>query len=135
VSLDLPGVKVNDLQINVEQNVLYISGFRRIFSGEGDTAKRNRFSYFVGVDEGTDVSRIRANISGGVLVITAPPKPRPEPITVPISTQSHEVFASKNLETKSNELGEKAQAKEIERKVQPSMKQAEHIQSSGREEV
>jgi hypothetical protein len=32
------------------------SGFRRIFSREGDIAKKNRFSYSVGMDDGSVLS-------------------------------------------------------------------------------
>lgn len=126
VSLDLPGVKVKDLQINVEQDVLQISGFRRIISREGDTVKKNRFSYSVGVEEDTDLAKIRANLSDGVLVITAPKKPRPDPIIVPITTESHETFVKKTLETKSKDVKENPKAKEIEIKVQSAVNQKTH---------
>lgn len=103
VSLDLPGVKVNDLQINVDQGTLNISGFRRVFSREGESSKRNRFNYSVQVDDDTDLSKISANLSDGVLVITAPKKAKPEPIIVPVSTESHEAFAKRTYETNSQE--------------------------------
>lgn len=127
LSIDLPGVKVNDLQITVEQDVLHIDGFRRIFTREGDTTKRSRFSYTVAVDEDADLTGICANLSDGVLVITAPRKPRPEPIIVPISTELHEAFTKKSFETKETEMKEKSKerskAKEIEVNVQPSVNQ------------
>ncbi len=112
VTLDLPGVKVNDLEINVDQGILHISGFRRILSKDGETSKRNRFNYSVQVEDDTDLSQISANLSDGVLVITAPKKARPEPIVVPISTESHETFAKKTYEKK--ELKDSSNTKEIE---------------------
>ena len=119
VSLDLPGVKVNDLQINVDQGVLNISGFRRILSREGETSKRNRFNYSVQVEDDTDLSKIHANLSDGVLVITAPKKARPEPMVVPISTESHETFAKRTYE-KNTGSEKQSEAKAIEEKVSSS---------------
>lgn len=119
VSLDLPGVKVNDLQINVDQGVLNISGFRRILSRDGETSKRNRFNYSVQVEDDTDLSKIHANLSDGVLVITAPKKARPEPLVVPISTESHEEFAKRTYE-KNAGGDKKSETKAIEAKVSSS---------------
>ena len=119
VSLDLPGVKVNDLQIHVDQGLLNISGFRRILSRDGETSKRNRFNYSVQVDDETDLSEIHANLSDGVLVITAPKKARPEPMVVPISTESHETFAKRTYE-KDNGSAHKSETKGIENKASSS---------------
>jgi hypothetical protein len=44
------------------------------------------------------------NLSDGVVVITAPQKPKPEPTIVAIFIESHDVFASKTLEKKSKDF-------------------------------
>lgn len=125
VSLDLPGVKAADLNISMEQGVLNISGFRRILSRDGETTKRNRFSYSVAVEEDTDVSKLCANLSDGVLVITAPKKARPGPVTIPITTEPHEVFVKKMLEKEHKKTIEAEGSKKIEVSVNGKSDNAE----------
>ena len=62
LSLDLPGVKASDLKIDVDKNILQISGYRQHSSSSQGQAirKRRRISYSVQLDDGIDVAKIKA---------------------------------------------------------------------------
>merc|ERR1712137_243187 len=92
LSLDIPGIKANDLNIKVEQeipkNVLVISGVRRFSENDTQSIVR-KFSLCA---DSIDVNQMKANLSDGVLVITVPKKRKQvsTSITVPITTTTAE---------------------------------------------
>ena len=94
LSLDLPGVKASDLKIDVDKNILQISGYRQHSSSSQGQAirKRRRISYSVQLDDGIDVAKIKANLSDGVLVVSAPKQSKPDPVLIPISSVPHDDF-------------------------------------------
>ena len=75
VSVDLPGVRPEDCQVNVEQNgrVLHLSGGRKIEKEDGYT--ETRFDQKFTLGKHIDPTKITANLSDGVLVLTAPKDP------------------------------------------------------------
>ena len=101
-SLDLPGVKSEDLNIQVDDGVLKISGARRVYGESSETAiKKRRFSYSMTVDTTEiDTSKMEANLADGVLVITAPKLPKSKPVTVTITTKPHPEQLENETETK-----------------------------------
>ena len=92
ITLDVPGVKLNDLELKIDEGVLRITGVRQTFVSEGKAVKKSRIDHSFAIDADIDVSKMKANLSDGVLVVTAPKIPKPEPIVVKISTLPHEKF-------------------------------------------
>jgi HSP20 family protein len=80
VHADLPGLKQEDVKINVDQGVLTISGQRteqqERKDERGSVYHRERnfgsFQRSIALPEGTDVDQIRASFENGVLEVTAP---------------------------------------------------------------
>jgi HSP20 family molecular chaperone IbpA len=72
VSIDLPGVKASDLQVQVEDKVLRVSGERKTAGTE------SKFVRSFSVDPTTvDFDNMKANLEYGVLTLTAPKRVKP----------------------------------------------------------
>ena len=90
-SIDVPGVKAADLEVTVQNSQLNVSGSRRTKSSDGKTTKRARFARTFSLEEDTvDISKMKANLADGVLVVTVPKKPHPEPVKITITTNNPE---------------------------------------------
>jgi HSP20 family protein len=78
VALDVPGVKASDLDIsfNEDDSVLKVSGKRDII-GDGGVSRTVKFSKSFSLDSSSAVEKdkISAQISNGVLLVTAPKVP------------------------------------------------------------
>jgi HSP20 family protein len=84
VRADLPGLKKEDVQINVEDDVLTLQGERK------DEREEKRDGYFhsersygsfyrsIPLPEGVDAEQVKANFKDGVLEVTMPSPPRRE---------------------------------------------------------
>jgi len=74
LAIDVPGVKAGDMKIHLEQDgrVLRLTGERKI--QEGSFKSERRFEKAFALDKKVDTERITANLSDGVVVITAPKK-------------------------------------------------------------
>ena len=72
LSVDVPGIASKDLQVQVEDNVLRISGERKTSGSE------SKFIRSFSIDPKTvDVDNIKANLDCGVLTLTAPKRIKP----------------------------------------------------------
>lgn len=86
ISVDVPGVKASDMNVDLENDgkVVHISGGRKIVKG-GETTE-TKFSKRFTIGDNIDVSKITANLSDGVLTLTAPVKeevkPKPKRIAI-----------------------------------------------------
>jgi HSP20 family molecular chaperone IbpA len=83
-AFDLPGFKVDDLQVSVEDHVLSLFGKRQNKIGDIFVVRR---SFALG-KSGFDEDDIQANLSEGVLEITIPKKPEPKPRLIQITTKN-----------------------------------------------
>jgi HSP20 family protein len=83
LSLDLPGVKASDLKINVENQVLTISGNRTF--ARGNHTSSVGFSRQFALDATVDASNLTANLADGVLTVSAPKIAKPGPIEVTVT--------------------------------------------------
>lgn len=77
--MDMPGVKKDDLEIGIKENILSISAKRKkiIKSDSGDSKEEVISSYeqsFNISTKGIDIENIGANLNNGVLTITLPKK-------------------------------------------------------------
>ena len=91
ISLDVPGVKASDISVTTDDKSIHINGTRRLFGNCGETKKKSSFSKSFPVDNHVvDLSQMKANLADGVLVVSAPKKPKPEPRSILITTEPHE---------------------------------------------
>ncbi|KAL7566872.1 hypothetical protein ACA910_021363 [Epithemia clementina (nom. ined.)] len=90
VSIDVPGVKMSDLQVSVEDTdgTVRISGTRTVSYMDGKAVKKSKIEKMFSLyPETTDLSKIEANLSDGVLTIRVPKKVKPQPRTIKIMEQ------------------------------------------------
>ncbi len=79
IEMDMPGVKKEDLEIGIKENILSISAKRKkiIKSENGDEKEEVISSYdqsFNISTKGIDVENIEANLTDGVLTVSLPKK-------------------------------------------------------------
>ncbi|MEM7272917.1 MAG: Hsp20/alpha crystallin family protein [Actinomycetota bacterium] len=91
VHLDLPGVAVDSLDIDVERNVLTVTAERTWVREEGDQVYRSertqgRFRRQLHLGEGLDTSAIEADYHDGVLTLRLPVAERAKPRKVVVNT-------------------------------------------------
>ena len=72
LTVDVPGVLAKDLQVQVEDNVLRVSGERKTAGSEC------KFFRSFSIDpQNVDVDNLKANLDCGVLTLTAPKRAKP----------------------------------------------------------
>ncbi len=77
VCLDVPGVTMNDIDVNIEHDkFLHVNGIRKAKSDDGNTVKEMKFDqrFNFGKDV-IDSTKVVANLTNGVLTITLPKLP------------------------------------------------------------
>ena len=79
LEIDMPGVKKEDLEIGIKENILSISAKRKkmMKSDDGEVKEEVISNYeqsFNVSAKGIDVENIEANLNNGVLMITLPKK-------------------------------------------------------------
>ena len=79
IEMDMPGVKKEDLEIGIKENILSISAKRKkmMKSENGESKEEVISSYeqsFNISTKGIDVENIEANLVNGVLIVTLPKK-------------------------------------------------------------
>ena len=86
VSVDVPGVKPEDMTIKVEENTLRLSGGRKVKTDK--EVSERRFDYRLSLGDDVDLEKIAANLENGVLHLTAPKKvvKKPEARTIQITS-------------------------------------------------
>lgn len=95
LSMDLPGVRSEDVNVEVNEGRLTISGTRSIpRDGEGRTYHRSErftgeFTRRISLPKGVDQSGVSAELADGVLVLRLPKRPEEKPRKIEIrSSQS-----------------------------------------------
>lgn len=90
IDVELPGVKVDDIKINVENNMLTISGERKIKKNK----KFHRIERLSGsfersfiLSDTSDVESIKASFNNGVLKVKIPKKPSEIPKKISIKVE------------------------------------------------
>jgi HSP20 family protein len=76
LTVDVPGVKMTDMHITLEDDrVLHITGGREVHKTEPDgsfTTSQSKFEKTFVMDDSVNTSKVTANLQDGVLMITAP---------------------------------------------------------------
>jgi HSP20 family protein len=76
LTVDVPGVKKSDIKLHLEDEgrVLKLTGERKMQKKDGSVSEMKFEKHFF-IDKGIDLHRITANLSNGVLFVSAPKKP------------------------------------------------------------
>jgi len=91
LEMDLPGFKASDLSMNVSQDKVNIRAARRKLSKDGETVKKVQISKTLHLNSSWyDLSKLKANLADGVLVITAPLNEKNAPQEIQITSDEHE---------------------------------------------
>jgi len=80
---ELPGVKKNDVKLELDNAVLTISGERKFKSGEQESVRA--FSRSISVGEDVQSEKVKAKLSEGILTVTMPKSEAHKPRTIAIS--------------------------------------------------
>lgn len=83
---DLPGVKQEDLDIQVEKDVLTIKGERKL-ERKGERVA-GAFSRAFTLPKHVDVEKIAASLKDGVLTLTLPKRPEAQPRQIKVAINS-----------------------------------------------
>ncbi|KAI2502068.1 small heat shock protein [Fragilaria crotonensis] len=99
LSVDVPGIKAQDLQVQIEDNVVRINGERKTAGSESKVIRS--FS----IDPKTvDVDNIKANLDCGVLTLTAPKLNKPAVSKTITITEAPSVVTQPKLSNKNSKL-------------------------------
>jgi len=69
---ELPGMKKDDIHVEVGEGVLTLSGSRVIYASDGKQEHKSEFSRSVSVPTGVQQDKIAARYEDGVLTVTLP---------------------------------------------------------------
>lgn len=81
IEIDMPGIKKDDLEIGIKENVLSISAERKKESKEenGKEVVVSRYEQSFNISaKGIDVDNIEADLKNGILTVTLPKKEEPK---------------------------------------------------------
>jgi HSP20 family protein len=91
VLMDVPGLRSEDIEIDLQNDVLTVRGERRWPYGEGDGAAWRRvergfgrFERSLRVPHGLNPDQIEASLSDGVLALRIPKPETPKPRRIPV---------------------------------------------------
>ncbi|MDT8447709.1 MAG: Hsp20/alpha crystallin family protein [bacterium] len=90
LTLEIPGVKKEDLSIEVKGNLVRISGQRRLQIPEGASAHRRersdyRFDRSIRLQHEVDPEQVKAELNDGVLALLLPIKESEKPKSITIN--------------------------------------------------
>lgn len=92
VVCDVPGVKLEDIEITLEDRVLTIKGTRRFESKDNEQVMLGRsygtFARRFPLPDSLDESNLAARLADGVLTVTIPKHPRARPLRIPIGAEA-----------------------------------------------
>jgi HSP20 family molecular chaperone IbpA len=100
LTVDLPGVYLKDLAVNINQGILSIEGVRRTMSVDGCVCvKKQKISRRYAIDTDViDVTKCTANLAFGVLTIRAPKNSKPDRVRVDVTENEEEVMSVPDVE-------------------------------------
>jgi HSP20 family molecular chaperone IbpA len=104
ISCDLPGIKAKDLSITSDGSMIQISASRHYAGRSGDSKTETNTQFFESFPVNShrvDLSQIKANLSDGVLIVSAPKKSKFDLHKVTVTTDPH-VFEERELESESS---------------------------------
>jgi HSP20 family molecular chaperone IbpA len=102
LTLDLPGVQLKDLDVNINHGVLTIEGSRRTMSVDGSVCvKKQKISRRYAIDtDVVDVHSATANLKFGVLTFKAPKKSKPNRFLLDVTENDEGLTSTPNVMVK-----------------------------------
>ena len=102
IAIDVPGVKASDINAQLENDgkVLHLTGGRKV-TKDGKVSE-TRFEKRFTIGDNIDVNQLSADLSDGVLTVTAPKKKKeePEPMKITITEGKTEKITDGKAEEK-----------------------------------
>ena len=120
MTVDLPGIKNEDIQINVSDRVLTISGERvKEKTGQEHYFERSfgRFSRSISLPENVKCDEIEAHYENGVLKLALPKAETSKTKTIHVQSGKSGGFLEKFFSSKGEPESKKIQSKEIKNKT------------------
>jgi HSP20 family protein len=88
--LDVPGVKIDDLEITLENRVLAVRGVRRLERGQNEKVTcdwpHGPFAVSYALPVGIEGEKLTADLADGVLTVRVPKQPKVQPRKIPIGS-------------------------------------------------
>jgi HSP20 family protein len=99
LTVDLPGVQLKDLDVDINHGVLTIEGVRRTMTVDGSVCvKKQKVSRRYAIDtDVVDMQKVSANLKFGVLTIKAPKKSKPNRVRVAVTEDDEGVSLDRNV--------------------------------------
>ena len=72
LTIEVPGVKMEDIDVSLEEGILTVSGKREAKDDEKHYRYSSQFSQSFSIDPSVEVDKFTANLNNGVLVVGAP---------------------------------------------------------------
>lgn len=92
LSIDLPGVRKNDLSVRVANGLLHVEGLRHYVGNTENVDKVYNKTFCLDANA-IDVPKLSANLSDGVLVVSAPKVIQEGVRSIPVTQHAHTVFS------------------------------------------
>jgi HSP20 family protein len=89
IEFEIPGVKAEDLSVEIEANVLRVRGERKPRNGES-TGRMGTYSWAYALPEGYDTDAMKASLADGVLTVDIPRHPKTRPRKIQVLSSSPE---------------------------------------------
>ncbi len=87
VRAELPGVDRKDINVEVVDDFLTISGSRKTFAADGKTGEAVEFSRSITIPEAVQADKIAAAYENGVLTVTLPKREEAKPRKVTVEVK------------------------------------------------
>lgn len=100
LNMDIPGVAAKDLSIELENDVLRISGSRKHTNPNGETTTESKFDQSFELDNDVDPEGLEVTLSDGVLRVSAPKREKTVKHLAITAVETEEDYAA--LETKAS---------------------------------
>jgi len=84
VRMEIPGVKKNDIEVELENAVLTVSFHRRAEAAESEESTEE-FSRSVSIPDGVASDKITAKVEDGILTVTLPKKETSKPRAIEVA--------------------------------------------------
>jgi HSP20 family molecular chaperone IbpA len=99
LTVDLPGVQLKDLDVNINHGVLTIEGVRRTMTVDGSVCvKKQKVARRYAIDtDVVDMQKVAANLKFGVLTIKAPKKSKPNRVRVAVTEDDEGASLDPNI--------------------------------------
>jgi HSP20 family protein len=142
LSVDVPGIKMEDIDISLEDGYLTVRGQR--VSAADNSNFRTKFSQTFSVDSAVDINKFSATLDHGVLIVTAPKgmnrleeNVRKIPVVMAAAESSKDAIAEapSSVSTKSSEEEDTIDLDKVDAKKQEVVKATVEVKKHSEEDV